>query len=591
MAGRVPEHVVHQVIRGADFLRIVGRHCDLTRKGNSYWARCPFHEEKTPSFSIDPENGLYYCFGCKEGGNVFTFLEKMEGLSFGEALQRLAGEAGIDLSRYRTESGPSRDEIGALRAVNELATNFFQKCLQKKDDVREYLTHRHINADSIERWRLGYAPDGWQYLLELAAKRGFDAHTLVRAGLAAERERADGCYDRFRNRLMFPIADAAGRTIGFGARALREDDEPKYLNSPETPLFSKRNCFFGLSQARAAMRSSETAVVLEGYTDVIMAHQAGVENAVAVLGTALTQDHARRLGRLCERVVLLFDADEAGRKSALRSIEVLLGSDLHVLVATLPEGKDPCDYIVERGGEAFHERLEEARGFFDYRLEVAAAEHDLQTLEGRRAAFRDVIELALAVRDEAERDMIVRQTARELRVSESAAWAHVRRAWRGRGAGAQKPRADANERSLSADLAIPGELLGLLLLSPELLHRARETIREEDLGETPAGRALWRLLCAEREPTGVAEFVGSLPESALAEAAASAVAQERKRRERISAADPEERLRGYMIYLDNKRRTSSEAYRLASSAEKLDDEQLRAMHERLKEKDRKSAPR
>ncbi len=589
MAGRVPEHVIEQILRSVDFLRIVGRHCELTRKGKNYWACCPFHEEKTPSFSIDPEKGLYHCFGCKEGGNVFTFLEKMEGLSYMEALRRLASEAGVDLGRYQSEPGPSRDESARLRGLNELACNYYQQCLLKSEAgarARDYLAGRRINGESVEKWRLGYAPDGWDYVLNLAAKRGIDAEQVVRAGLAVRREDSPGCYDRFRNRLMFPIGDSAGRVIGFGARALSDEDQPKYLNSPETPLFSKGRCFFGLAQARAQIRTGGTAVLLEGYTDVIMAHQEGVEETLAVLGTALTQDHARLLNRLCERVVLIFDADEAGLKSTLRSIEVLLGEELEILVATLPAGQDPCEFIVASGGEAFRERVEGARGFFEYRLEMARNQYDTTSIDGRMAAFRDVMELGITVRDPARRDVIVRHAAHELGIGENAAWDYVRRNWALRAAPRRRAAAGPTQPAprLSAEQVLPAELLGLLLENPELVPEAAGRLEAGQLRDCPETQALERLLQegTRRGGLDVARFVSSL--GGLAGAAARAMAEEKARTERMANADARERFELYMHYLERRKKQVA-----AADVTDLDDATIRELERRLKELDRRSA--
>ena len=589
MAGRVPEHVIEQILRSVDFLRIVGRHCELTRKGKNYWACCPFHEEKTPSFSIDPEKGLYHCFGCKEGGNVFTFLEKMEGLSYMEALRRLASEAGVDLGRYQSEPGPSRDESARLRGLNELACNYYQQCLLKSEAgarARDYLAGRRINGESVEKWRLGYAPDGWDYVLNLAAKRGIDAEQVVRAGLAIRREDSPGCYDRFRNRLMFPIGDSAGRVIGFGARALSDEDQPKYLNSPETPLFSKGRCFFGLAQARAQIRTGGTAVLLEGYTDVIMAHQEGVEETLAVLGTALTQDHARLLNRLCERVVLIFDADEAGLKSTLRSIEVLLGEELEILVATLPAGQDPCEFIVASGGEAFRERVEGARGFFEYRLEMARNQYDTTSIDGRMAAFRDVMELGITVRDPARRDVIVRHAAHELGIGENAAWDYVRRNWALRAAPRRRAAAGPTQTAprLSAEQVLPAELLGLLLENPELVPEAAGRLEAGQLRDCPETQALERLLQegTRRGGLDVARFVSSL--GGLAGAAARAMAEEKARTERMANADARERFELYMHYLERRKKQVA-----AADVTDLDDATIRELERRLKELDRRSA--
>ena len=587
MAGRVPEHVIQQIVRSVDFVRLVGRHCELTRKGKTYWALCPFHKEKTPSFSIDPENGLYYCFGCKEGGNVFTFLEKVEGLGFAEALRKLAGEAGVDLNRYDTEPAAPAGEMGRLRQVNDLATSFYEKCLQKargSETARDYLKDRGFTDETIERWRLGYAPDGWENFLKCAAGRRFAPELVEKAGLALPRQGASGHYDRFRNRLMFPIADGTGRTIAFGARALKPEDEPKYLNSPETPLFSKGHCFFGLSQARAAVRSSRTAVILEGYTDVLMAHQAGVENTLAVLGTALTQDHARTLQRLCERVVLVFDADEAGQKSAARSIETLLNEELDIRVADLPAGQDPCEFVREHGGEAFRKRLEESRRFFEFRLHLARRGEDDQTPQAKMRVFAEVAELALLVNDPARRDMIVRWLAHELGMRENTAWTWVDRRRRrrprraGEGPGPAEPQQQGPE-------TFTREMLGLLLAHPELLPTATERLDAAPLPGGAEKQLLDRLLArtADGEEVETEAFLGALDDAALVAAGSRALAEEQAREAHISQKTAGERLQGYLDYMES-RRTRSLGRRLPD-----DDEELRRYVRKLKEEDRKSA--
>lgn len=606
MPGRVPEHVVQQIVRSVDFVRLAARYSDLKKKGRNYWGLCPFHEEKTPSFSVDAENGLYYCFGCKEGGNVFTFLEKMEGLSFGEAIRKLAGDAGVDLSQYEGESGPSRSELSTLREVNELAASFYQKCLEKGrggKKARDYLAGRGFSDDSVRAWRLGYAPDGWDNFLRCALGRGYEAGLLVKAGLALERPaegRAPGYYDRFRNRLMFPIEDATGRPIGFGARAMdaagpgedsadtdrEQRDEPKYLNSPETPLFSKGRSFFGLAQAKEAIRSGKTAVILEGYTDVIMAHQCGVPETLAVLGTALTEDHARALSRFCERVILVFDADEAGRKSATHSIEVLLNHDMEIHVADLPAGQDPCDFLLAQGGEAFRDRLKGSQGFFEFRLALARSEHDTGTIEGKLSAFGDVAELALTVRDSARRDMIVRWLAHELGVRESSAWSYVRRR-EVRGGMRARQAGQESEMKLSAEAALPGELLGLLLAHPELISEAAGRLDCELLPDCMERDLLKRVVESglEDEDWETRKFINSLNDRELAAAASRATAEEDARGERIKEASVRERLEGYLDYVERKRSATARAVIPAG------DEELREHVRRLKEKDEKSAPR
>jgi len=592
VAGRVPQHVVEQIARNVDFVRIVGRYCDVKQRGNRYWALCPFHEEKTPSFSIDPDNGLYYCFGCKEGGNVFTFLQKMEGLTFGEALKTLAAEAGIDLSQYSGANGASTGRATKLREIHELATAFYQKCLSKSsggEKARDYLTKRNFTPESVERWRLGYAPDGWEHFLNCATGRGYPAELVAEAGLAVPRKNSPGHYDRFRNRLMFPIADAAGRTIAFGGRALEADQDTKYLNSPETPLFNKGSSFFGLAQAKAAIRSGGTAVVLEGYTDVIMSHQEGVEQAIAVLGTALTEQHGRRLSRLCDRVVLVFDPDEAGQKSTARSIEVLLNEDMEIRVARLPTGLDPCDFIVERGGDAFRRLVEESIGFFEFRLELARRENDQTSIEGRTAAFRQVGEFAARVKDPTQRDMIVRWIADELNVNPRSVWSFVEsRADSGRPRRAPEGKPEA--RKVSAHDAVPGELLGVLLSRPELIAEVagRVPLRVmKECAETEVVRRLVQQVDADGMPS-IGSFVNSLEQQQLASAASAALAEEKVRQARVS--DPEgnvrARLNGYLAYLQRRKEKTMAAI---TPPEDLDDRALLERAERLKQQDRESA--
>jgi DNA primase len=440
--------------------------------------------------------------------------------------------------------------------------------------------------ESVERWRLGYAPQGWENFLKVAGGRGYGPETLVKAGLCIPRQGAPGHYDRFRDRLIFPIQDVTGRTIAFGARALKAGDEPKYLNSPETPLFSKGRSFYGLSEAREAIRSSGMVAILEGYTDVIMAHQGGVREAVAVLGTALTSDHARALARLCERVVLVFDPDEAGRNSALRSIEVLLAEDMEIRVAELPDGQDPCDFILRNGGEAFRLRLEDSVDFFEFRLGVAQAEHDTSSVSGRAAAFRDVAQMALAVTDEARRDMLVRWAAGELGISEQSAWAHVQRNWRGklrRGGAVGDP--GYSETPLSATRALPGQLLGLLLLHPELLPEADARVHLELLRDCPERAALELMLQMSRDGVfdGPGPFVAGLREAEMAAAASGALSEERERETRITAADPQQRLEGYILYLEEAGSPGVGAVDLT------DDEKLKELQRRFRERDRRAS--
>ncbi len=613
LAGRVPEHIIRQIAASSDIIGLISRYCKLQQRGKKFWALCPFHTEKTPSFSVDPEQGLYYCFGCKEGGNVFTFLKKVEGLEFYDALQMLAREAGVDLSQYQAEPGPSRQELDQLLQANELAATFYSRCLQKakgSERARDYLKQRRISEESVARWRIGYAPEGWEHFLDCARGRGLKPSVLEAAGLVVARQGAEGYYDRFRDRLMFPVRDRNGRVIGFGARALSDQEgEVKYLNSPEGPLFSKGRCFYGFCEAREAVRASQTAVIVEGYTDVIMAHQFGVEPVMAVLGTALTEHHARTLAALCERIVLVFDADEAGQKSASRSIEVLLAQDLDVRVATLEAGQDPCDFLLAHGADAFRERLQGSEDFLAFRLRLARKAYDVATVSGRSKVFDDLAELALKVNNEARRDMLIRQIAGELGIAERSAWAYLERVWSRQravaGPGAPGP---AEDGRLSADEAVLCELLGLLLVNADLQQRACGEMEADVLRECPGWELVEKLLerCRAEGVVTAGEFIHALDDPQAIARASQAVAEEERRREVVTTHTPAQRYEALCDYLEERlteKRKQELLHTVAGGGAPVtstttqgpsrevrdEDEQLRIYQELRRSQDRKAA--
>ncbi|MEF8788255.1 MAG: toprim domain-containing protein, partial [Planctomycetota bacterium] len=400
--------------------------------------------------------------------------------------------------------------------------------------------------------------------------------------------------DRFRNRLMFPIRDRAGRVIGFGGRALDEGQEPKYINSPETPLFSKKKCFYGFSQARGPMRDAGTAVVVEGYTDVIMAHQHGFENVLAVLGTALTEHHADALSRLCDRVVLVFDPDEAGRRSAERSIQVLLGEGIEIEVAELPEGQDPCDLLTEEGPEAFQQVLEESRDFLKFRLEAVAEQHDLDTMSGRDAAFRDLADMAAEVDDEPRRDLLVRRLAHEMGISEVSAWRHVRRAARRRRSRGRDDEGTGEEpTSPGSRWAL--DVTGFLLVHPDFLEPAVERIDTEMLEESEEVELLQKLLnrCEDDEEVSASGFMTALQDTGLSSKASSAVMAERKKDEYSDQA-PQERFDTYMEFLselEEKEDLSELSPARGARREDADDELLRAYEQKMRQRDKKQQGR
>jgi len=378
-----PRDDLKERVRDAtDIVDLVGSYVALRRAGRGLVGLCPWHDDSRPSLQVNPERQTFRCWVCDIGGDVFNFFMRMERLEFREALDQLADRAGIDLPRSR--AGMPVDERAALLRVLGWAAERFRDCLERDPaahEARDYLAARRLSPGMISRFGLGFAPARWDWLIAQAATAGIASADLVRAGLAVARQDRSGHYDRFRGRVMFPIRDPQGRCIAFGGRVLpgqtAPDGQPleaaKYINSPETPLFSKSGTLYGLDSARDAIAASRRAIVVEGYTDCLAARQEGVDDVVAVLGTALGERHARLLRRYADRIVLVLDGDEAGRRRADEILDLLLTEPIDVRIARLPSGVDPCDFLVERGREAFEAVLEAAEDPLDYRMEQALA--------------------------------------------------------------------------------------------------------------------------------------------------------------------------------------------------------------------------
>ncbi|RMH55245.1 MAG: DNA primase [Candidatus Hydrogenedentota bacterium] len=350
---------------------LVGEFVTLKRAGANFKGLCPFHDEKTPSFFVNDQHGYYKCFGCGESGDIFTFLQKISGISFGEALRQLADRAGVRLTK-----GKKRNDqiIDALYEINESAAAFYHEILlsSRGKEARKYLQDRGITPEYIDKFRLGLAPDSWDSLLKKFRKT-FSEELLEKSGLFRKRNEESGFYDLFRNRILFPIFDPTGRVVAFGGRIWREEETsaPKYVNSPETPIYTKGRTLYGFPFARTAIRRSGYALLLEGYTDVVLAHSFGFAEACAGLGTALTQAQCRILSRLTDTVLLVYDADEAGERAADRGISLCLEAGLNVRIVLLPPGADPASFLLDSGATAFGKRLAEAEDIIEYRIRGA----------------------------------------------------------------------------------------------------------------------------------------------------------------------------------------------------------------------------
>ncbi|MCX6361032.1 MAG: DNA primase [Armatimonadetes bacterium] len=385
-----------------DIVDLIGAHVQLKRRGRNWLGLCPFHQEKTPSFHVDPVTQSFKCFGCGVGGDAFSFVQRMENMSFIEAAERLAARAGLEFARTGGSSMPT-GERDALLQMNMTAKDYYRSQLAHSSDAQAYLDRRGITADSVLRWGLGYAPESWDALITFLRSRQLDLRVAAQCGLVGTKD-GSRYYDVFRNRLIFPIHDEQERIVGFGGRAVA-DEEPKYLNSPESALFAKSKLLYGLPFARRSVAASGRSILMEGYMDVIAAHQSGFTGAMATLGTSLTGDHAKKLVRLAPIVVLCYDADRAGIKATLRAAEILEQQELQVRVISLPAGEDPDSLLRKRGAEAFEIAVAEAVGRVEYQLRRAVEETDTAAPEGQTDLLRKLIAILASVPSRTERDM------------------------------------------------------------------------------------------------------------------------------------------------------------------------------------------
>ncbi|MYC14877.1 MAG: DNA primase [Gemmatimonadetes bacterium] len=418
---RIPETIIDQVRLSIDIVDVVGDHVALTRRGKNFVGLCPFHDDSTPSLNVSQEKQIYKCFACGAGGNSFTFLRDIENISFIEAVRQLADRAGIALPDAKPADPDQQEVFDQIYRANELAVKYFHHLLtqdEKAADAMAYLENRGINRDVIDAFSLGYAPDQWDGFLQIATRRDFSPQILERAGLVLQRQTGGGFYDRFRNRITFPIHAATGRPVAFGARALDPDEQAKYINSPETPVYNKSATLYGLWRNRDAIRDAGVALVVEGYMDLIALAQYGIENAVASSGTALTTDQARLIRRYVPKTILIFDGDTAGATAAMRGIGSLFEVGLEVRVVTLPEDHDPDSYVRAHGPDGLLRLTENAASAIDFLIEQFAQRDDLSTVDGKTRTANALAELIGRITDNALKQFLIKDIAEKIGIDE-----------------------------------------------------------------------------------------------------------------------------------------------------------------------------
>lgn len=480
-----------EVKAAADIVTVIGAHVRLRRQGaDRYSGLCPFHSEKTPSFSVHGRLQFYKCFGCGKSGDVISFLMELQGLSFIEALRTLAEQHGLEMPQRG--KGPGADAAArkreALLLIHSRAQKFYTTQLHARVGTKAmtYLRERGLGNPEIEEFGLGYAPPG-NALQGSLKNGGFKRGEVRDSGLIGESAQDKSMYDRFRNRLMFPIHSDAGKLIAYGGRALEQDKQPKYLNSPETPIYRKNAVLFNMHRARVAMRQSTFAVLVEGYMDVIGVWRAGVKNAVATCGTALTPRQISVMRRHCDTVVVNFDSDSAGQAAAERSVELLLREGMNVRVLELPGGMDPDDYCKAKGGEAYRRELEQAPRYFHWLLNRSRRQFDLATAEGRTKAFDKLLGSVVLLPDAIQRATTVTELAEHIGLQTGVALNRLRQA-------TAKGEAVKSRTERDHDGLAPAERLLVVLLAHD--RKAREELLEDAHQVASSGLPSARILAA-----------------------------------------------------------------------------------------------
>lgn len=562
----IPEEKILEVQRTANIVDVIASYIPLKRAGSNFKALCPFHKEKTASFNVHPAKQIFHCFGCHKGGNVFSFVMAMEKVEFPEAVKRVAARYGITVVEER--KGAQKVEEGLrtqILRLNRWAADFYRDYLASSPAAaaaRATLARRALSKEILSRFAIGFSPDSWDTLLSEARRHGFEESLLEKAGLVLPSKDGRGFYDRFRGRIMFPIMDVRDEVVGFGARIL-EGEGPKYINSPETLVFSKGKHFYGLNFARHKASSEGKLVIVEGYTDVMMAHQHGFEHVVATLGTALTSDHVSLARRFAHTILLVYDGDSAGAKACERSVDILLEEDFDVRVAEMPPGLDPCDALIKLGPGPFAQALENAREIFAYRMEVARKRHNLDSLDGKARFIDDMLISIAPLRNAIKRDLQLRQLAELVKVGSSDMGMYAEEALRSRlrelARTAHRTTPPQAEVSATPPLSLAKtpaerasrELLEVMLCKPALVPVVESELADSDFQGTEM-QAIARGIFRCHKKTGtvkVAELVALLQDEHL-----SALVAEMSSEEVEAKGNFEKRLRDCVAFLKRKKK-------------------------------------
>jgi len=483
--GLIPNEVINQVIERSDIVELIGNYAALKKAGRNFKALCPFHNEKSPSFVVNPDKQIFHCFGCGVGGNAVGFLMRQEHLEFPEAVRFLANKAGVVIPEDESVTpSPSRQLREEIVKINALAAAFFHEILLNSHEIpvktaRDYLKGRGVDLETVKKFQLGFAPNEWDALLKYLKAKGISEELISKAGLIIAREGKVGYYDRFRNRIVFPIADIQNRFLAFGARAMQDSDGAKYINSPETPVYTKGQHMFGLNLTKAAVGKLDRIIVVEGYMDMIMPYIHGVENSAASLGTALTVEQIRLIRRYTPNVVMLFDTDAAGQSAIVRSLDLLIDEGMNVRVATLAKDADPDSYIRENGLEAFNARIDQAESFLDFKFNWLAAQFDPVTVEGKSKIAQELLGTIARFKNEVAKYELTKALAQKLNIPEGVLFKQAGQA-KGQQGSFREPEVKIKVVASASASAGQELLLALFLKDPAWAKAALERIGPED---------------------------------------------------------------------------------------------------------------
>jgi DNA primase len=473
------DQIKEEIRNKADIAAVIGRYVSLKGSGGALKGLCPFHKEKTPSFHVNANKGFFHCFGCGKGGDVFTFLQEIEGVQFYDALKMLAEETGVELGNAAAGQGDIHDSTGSLSKtrmleINEIASKFYYAQIKNSPEAIEYFKSRGLKGETVRDFRLGYAPSQWGTFITYCQQFKITQDELIECGLAIAKD-SGGAYDRFRNRVMFTLTDLSGKPIGFAGRGMDDTIQPKYLNSPETLLYKKKHFLYGLYKARQAIKEHKVLYIVEGYMDYLSLYQAGIQNVAATSGTAITPEHAHIIQRFSQNVVFVFDSDKAGQAAAVRGIFILAPLNFDISVLTVPDAKDPDEFIKKFGPEKFIEVAKKAQSWMHYSIKKAMEEHDPSTPRGKSAAVEYLRPLTDSIKDPIILANFKKEIAELLEIKEQLMYNGLH--------GRTTEKVETNESSINTAYlqTLEGSFLRILITSPELINEAKNYVSPETL--------------------------------------------------------------------------------------------------------------